>query len=200
MSRLTEILGFRPKQTIVEQPIEKQTAEEQIQPATGEAKKRLESDCIEYFNNPEKNAVADFLNFTSNMVQLTGGKREKRGRGNIFTSSNPLLDKNTNTYITFRVKDAGNIAIVEITARDNDKSEEIWAVMSSFTKQSLEYNLRTTFYQEFPEVDSYITGKKEAVILDNKKTDLEPDQAKSFTQRVFGVYQRQQTQPSTPLN
>lgn len=173
-----------------------------IEPAQGEEKERLKRDCTEYLQDPNRTTDLDFLNFTQNMIQLIGGKREK-GKGTVvFTSSNPLLDQETQASIVFKVKksDLDKITVITIEAQFADRLEQLLTVHGNSRNSPSFYQVSSRHSERPPELDSYIIGKRQHALLVMENTDLNPNKAKDFVRRVFDVYTRQgqQVQPPTP--
>lgn len=204
MTNLRESFELFPRHRVPEAPPQQNNPDISpvIDPAIGEKKTEIERDCIEYLQNPDKNTAIDFLNFTSNMIALIGGRRRKSESSEvIFTSSDPLLDQETQASIVFTVRKLdltkSNIATITIQAQFADRLEQLLTTYSNLP--SLIYTMSAKYSETPLELDSYITGKKEPVLLGIEK-NLDPNEAKDFVRRVFDVYTRQgqQVQPPTP--
>lgn len=172
---------------------------EVIEPAQGEEKVRLERDCVEYLQSPDKTSVPDFLKFTENMIALIGGKKSKE-ENELF--SYPLLHSEAQTPMVFKVRKLGELTVVEIETKSTDKLERLSVHYYSLPSEySSSYVMNTRLNITFPSFDSYITGKKEPVSSGMAwiaSKNLEPNEAKDFARKVFGVYQRQEQQAQLP--
>lgn len=181
---------------------------ETIEPAQGEEKERLKRDCIEYLQDPDKTSVADFLNYTNNMIQLIGGKREKKENGNIVTLSNPLLDKETDTSIVLKITETEEGGLMPmtrmtITAESPSKTEGLQVfLIPGKEKDDIAYSTYGGLNRKIirPNFESYITEKEvpEELVLMTGSRDLKPTEAKGFARRIFGVYRRQGQQAQSP--
>lgn len=181
-----------------------------INRATGERKTEIELACIEYLQDSDKNRFADFLNFISNMIELVGGKNEKREQ--VSTFSNPLVDQENQTSIVFKVATLNFVnkatgarpQAIEIKVESTDKEERLSVLSFSPPIKNHDplYRISVDFLEIPPKFNSYITGKPEAVNNEgwHGETILLPSTAevKGFAQKVFAVYQRQGQQDQTP--
>lgn len=151
-----------------------------IDPATGEKKEKIERNCIAYLQDPSRTTVGDFLNFTSNMIELIGGKRYKEKNEVVFTSSNPLLDQETNTSTVLTVKISTLLGRELTEVGIKDELGELYVGFSTrryFFLPTMPINFRGTLV----------------------RNELTSTEVKGFAKRVFYVYlQGQQTQPPTP--
>lgn len=181
----------------------------------GEEKKRLETECEEYLKDSDQTSFDGFSKFTQAMILLIGGKKGQEN-GVEFASSNPLQDEGAQTSIaleikkpniTFEntvsgVKNKDGVTVVEIKAESPKQVQKLTAYSHSLSEGAPLYLMEINLPMP-PEVDSYITGRKEPVssgmasVIDRNS---DPTEAKVFAQKVFDVWrQGQQAQPPTGL-
>ena len=179
-----------------------------IEPAQGEEKERLLTECKEYLQNPSRITASDFLEFTQNMISLIGGVRTRVNNMSISCFSDIFEDKETQASMVFNTTrtDDANITTAKITSRHPDTNILETLAIVSFPLNSGNYvecqwtmtSIDTPLTPSLPK--SYITGKEEKRLPIIGTRDLNSIEAKGFAQRVFEVYQRQGQQAQSPTS
>ena len=207
---LKELLRKRHPKSVSEMPPQPHDVDNSpiIEPATGEKKTELERACAEYLENPDKTAVRDFLDFTSNMIGLIGRVRVEIKAGNVISYFSDIKDQETQTSMVFHAKETGNaeITAATITSRHPDTNILETLAIVSFPLHSKSYDecqwtmtsIDTPLTPSLPK--SYITNREEKRSPIIGTRDLNSIEVKGFAQRVFEVYQRQGQQAQSPTS